>query len=50
MEWEARRTKAETSREPGLPEDVVRASAHYFNTDWEVQRLVDGVRQIAARA
>lgn len=50
MEWEARRTKAETSREPGLPEDVVRASAHYFNKDWEVQRLVDGVRQIAARA
>lgn len=52
MEWEARRTKkkAETSREPGLPEDVVRASAHYFNKDWEVQRLVDGVRQIAAGA
>ena len=50
MEWEARRTKVETSREPGLPEDVVRASAHYFNKDWEVQRLVDGVRQIAARA
>ena len=50
MEWEARRTKAETSRDPGLPEDVVRASAHYFNKDWEVQRLVDGVRQIAARA
>jgi selenocysteine lyase/cysteine desulfurase len=50
MEWEARRTKAETSREPGLPEDVVRASAHYFHKDWEVHRLVDGVRQIAARA
>jgi selenocysteine lyase/cysteine desulfurase len=50
LEWEARRTEAETSREPGLPEDVVRASAHYFNKDWEVHRLVDGVRQIAARA
>ena len=50
MEWEGRQTKAGTSREPGLPEDVVRASVHYFNKDWEVQRLVDGVRQIAARA
>ena len=50
LEWEARRTEAETSREPGLPEDVVRASAHYFNKEWEVQRLVDGVREIAAGA
>ena len=50
MEWEGRRTRAGTSREPGLPEDVVRASAHYFNKDWEVQRLVDGVRDIAAGA
>ena len=50
MEWEGRQTKAGTSREPGLPEDVVRASVHYFNKDWEVQRLVDGVREIAVEA
>ena len=38
LEWEGR-TDAD-----GMPADVVRASAHYFNADWEVEKLVAAVK------
>ena len=38
LEWEGR-TDAD-----GMPADVVRASVHYFNADWEVEKLVAAVK------
>jgi selenocysteine lyase/cysteine desulfurase len=50
MEWERRRNREDTNRRvPTLPEDVIRASAHYYNTEWEIQKVVAGVTAIARR-
>lgn len=37
LEWEGR------TDVDGMPADVVRASAHYFNADWEVDKLIAAV-------
>ena len=48
LEWESRnRPGGAGGDEDGMPEEVVRASAHYVNADEDVTRLVDAVKELA---
>ena len=47
LEWESRNRPGAPEREDGMPEEVVRASAHYVNADEDVARLVDAVKELA---
>jgi cysteine desulfurase/selenocysteine lyase len=44
LEWETR--KAGEGKDD-LPQDIVRASVHYYNQEWEVERLLESVKEIA---